>query len=57
VDALWQKAVAAGAVVEMPLADQFWGDRYGILSDPFGHIWSLGTPSKKSDAAPETKAD
>ncbi len=48
VDALWQQAVAAGAEVEFPLADQFWGDRYGILRDPFGHSWSLGTPSKKA---------
>ncbi|HEY6413808.1 MAG TPA: VOC family protein [Edaphobacter sp.] len=41
VDALWNKAVAAGATVLMPLADQFWGDRYGLLKDPFGHKWSL----------------
>jgi PhnB protein len=40
-DAVWQKAVAAGATVEMPLADQFWGDRYGVLRDPFGHRWVL----------------
>jgi PhnB protein len=41
VDAAWAKAVAAGAVVTMPLADQFWGDRYGQLRDPFGHKWSM----------------
>jgi PhnB protein len=41
VDAAWAKAVAAGAVVTMPLADQFWGDRYGQLKDPFGHKWSM----------------
>ena len=36
-DALWAKATAAGATVRMPLMDQFWGDRYGQLRDPFGH--------------------
>jgi PhnB protein len=41
-DAVWAKAVAAGAEVTMPLADQFWGDRYGQLRDPFGHRWSIG---------------
>jgi PhnB protein len=48
VDALWKQAVAAGATVEFPLADQFWGDRYGCLLDPFGHSWSLGTPVNKA---------
>jgi PhnB protein len=42
VDAVWEKAVAAGATVTLPLADQFWGDRYGQLKDPFGHRWSMG---------------
>jgi PhnB protein len=41
VDASWAKAVGAGATVTMPLADQFWGDRYGQLKDPFGHKWSM----------------
>ena len=41
VEKLWKRAVDAGAKVEMPLADQFWGDRYGQLSDPWGHRWSL----------------
>ena len=41
VDALWKSAVEAGATVKMPLADQFWGDRYGMLTDPYGHNWSL----------------
>jgi PhnB protein len=41
-DAAWAQAVAAGAEVTMPLADQFWGDRYGQLRDPFGHKWSIG---------------
>ena len=43
VDALFDRAVAAGAKVTMPLQDQFWGDRYGQLADPFGHRWSLAT--------------
>lgn len=42
VDAKFQKAVDAGATVEMPLDDMFWGDRYGVLRDPFGHLWSMG---------------
>jgi len=42
VDTFWEKAVAGGATVTMELADQFWGDRYGQLLDPFGHRWSLG---------------
>jgi PhnB protein len=51
VDAAWARAVAAGAKVEMPLADMFWGDRYGQLVDPFGHRWSLA--SKKEQLTPE----
>jgi len=43
VDAVWKRALDAGAEVTMPLADQFWGDRYGKLRDPFGHEWSLAT--------------
>jgi PhnB protein len=43
VDTVWQQAVDAGATVTMPLADQFWGDRYGQIVDPFGHRWSLAT--------------
>lgn len=43
VDAVWEKAVAAGCQVEMPLADQFWGDRYGHVRDPFGFLWALAT--------------
>ena len=41
VDKLWQQAVDAGAKVSMPLDNQFWGERYGQLKDPFGHVWSL----------------
>ena len=37
------RAVAAGAKVTMPVADAFWGDRYGKIEDPFGHHWSVGT--------------
>src|SRR5260370_13962223 len=51
VDSAFHKAVGAGAKVEMPLADQFWGDRYGKLNDPFGHSWSMAT--HKEDVAPE----
>lgn len=41
-DAWAARAEAAGATVEMPVADQFWGDRYGVVRDPFGHRWSIG---------------
>ena len=40
-DATFGRAVEAGATVSMPLADMFWGDRYGKLVDPFGHHWSI----------------
>ena len=43
VDAAFARAVAAGATVKRPVADQFYGDRTGTLADPFGHVWSLGT--------------
>lgn len=46
VDALFDRAVKAGATVKMPVADQFWGDRYGMLADPFGHQWSIATHKK-----------
>jgi PhnB protein len=42
-DAVFSQAVSAGAQVESPLADMFWGDRYGKLKDPFGHSWSVAT--------------
>ena len=51
VDSLFKQAVAAGATVTMPLADQFWGDRYGQIVDPFGHHWALGT--HREDVSPE----
>ncbi len=43
VDAVYARAVEAGAVPEMPPADMFWGDRWGKLADPFGHQWSIAT--------------
>jgi uncharacterized glyoxalase superfamily protein PhnB len=43
VDALYDSAVKAGATAAMPPADMFWGDRYGVLVDPFGHKWSIAT--------------
>jgi PhnB protein len=46
VDAAFDLAVKAGAEVEMPVMDQFWGDRYGKLKDPFGHKWSIATHTK-----------
>jgi len=42
-DAFVARAVKAGAKVTMPVADMFWGDRYGKREDPFGHHWSVGT--------------
>ncbi|HEX7856538.1 MAG TPA: VOC family protein [Sphingobium sp.] len=46
-DAWWERALLAGADVRLPIADQFWGDRYGQLTDPFGYIWSIGSPATK----------
>jgi uncharacterized glyoxalase superfamily protein PhnB len=43
VDTLFNRAVAAGAQVRQPLQNMFWGDRYGQLADPFGHVWSVAT--------------
>ena len=51
VDAVVKKAVAAGAKITMPLADQIWGDRYAKLDDPFGHHWSVATHVR--DVSPE----
>jgi uncharacterized glyoxalase superfamily protein PhnB len=48
VDAAFAQAVLAGAEVVMPVAEQFWGDRYGVLRDPFGHLWSLATPGERA---------
>ena len=43
VDGSFDKAVKAGCSVKMPVSDQFWGDRFGVVTDPFGHRWSLAT--------------
>jgi PhnB protein len=43
VDALVKQATDAGATVTMEVADQFWGDRFGTITDPFGHVWSIAT--------------
>ena len=50
-DKTFNRAVETGARVKMPLADQFWGDRYGRIIDPFGHDWGIAT--HKEDVAPE----
>jgi PhnB protein len=50
-DAVFNRAVAAGARVEMPVQDMFWGDLYGKLTDPFGQQWGIAT--HKEDVAPE----
>lgn len=47
VEAAFARALDAGAVVVAPLEDQFWGDRYGVVRDPFGHQWSLGQPVRE----------
>ena len=50
-DATWAQALAAGCEVVMPLADQFWGDRYGHLRDPFGFVWAIS--SRQEELTPE----
>lgn len=45
-DSTFAQAVKAGATVKMPLENMFWGDRYGIIIDPFGHYWSIATHIK-----------
>jgi PhnB protein len=49
VEGRFQRAVDAGATVVNPLEDQFWGDRYGVLRDPFGHLWSLAETVREVD--------
>jgi PhnB protein len=51
VDAMFERAVKAGCKVESPLQDQFWGDRYGKVRDPFGHTWGLAKHIE--DVAPQ----
>jgi PhnB protein len=50
-DSVWERAVKAGAKVEMPLQNQFWGDRFGKVRDPFGHAW--GIAQHVEDVAPD----
>lgn len=51
VDAVFDQAVKAGAKITMPVADMFWGDRYGRVEDPFGHHWAIATHIR--DVSPE----
>lgn len=51
VDEVFARAVAAGAKAVMPVEDMFWGDRYGVLEDPFGHHWSIATHKRDLTAA------
>ncbi|MCK9912714.1 VOC family protein, partial [Microbacteriaceae bacterium K1510] len=51
VDKWVKRAVKAGATVTMPVSDMFWGDRYGIVTDPFGHSWSMATHKKNMTVA------
>ena len=55
VDAVVKKAVDAGATVKMEVADQFWGDRFGSITDPFGQSWSIATHVE--DVPPEEMAE
>ena len=55
VDAVVKQAVDAGAKVTMEVADQFWGDRFGSVMDPFGHLWSIATHVE--DVPPEEMAE
>jgi PhnB protein len=55
VDALVQQAVDAGATLTMPVADMFWGDRFGQIADPFGHHWQVATHIE--DVPPDEMAE
>jgi PhnB protein len=55
VDAVVKRAVDAGATVTMEVDDQFWGDRFGSVKDPFGHLWSIATHVE--DVPPEEMAE
>ncbi len=55
-DAAFERAVSAGATVTMPLTDMFWGDRYGVVKDPFGHQWSIATHQRDLSDAEIAKA-
>lgn len=62
-DAVAAQAISAGASVEMPVQEMFWGERYGVLLDPFGHRWSVTTareqltPDEIVDQTPENPID
>jgi uncharacterized glyoxalase superfamily protein PhnB len=55
-DASFARALKAGATVRYPLEDAFWGDRYGKVTDPFGHEWGIGTRVKELSPAEMDKA-
>lgn len=55
VDSAFEQALGAGATVTFPLEDTFWGDRFGTVTDPFGHTWSMAT--HKEDLTPEEIAE
>lgn len=50
-DDVWNKAISAGAKPQVPMMDAFWGDRFGSIIDPFGHVWSIST--HKKDLTPD----
>ena len=50
-DKVYNQAISAGAKASMPRADQFWGDRYGQVTDPYGHIWAIAT--HQEDLSPQ----
>jgi PhnB protein len=52
---MWKRAIEAGAKVDMPLDNMFWGERYGQLTDPFGHSWSLSMRIQMSAQEMEQK--
>ena len=62
VDAVVARAIDAGATIAMEVADQFWGDRFGTVRDPFGHLWSVAThiedvpPDEMAERAKEAMA-
>jgi PhnB protein len=55
VDAVVKQAVDAGATIDVEVADQFWGDRFGSVQDPFGHLWTIATHIE--DVPPEEMAE
>jgi len=59
-DAVARQAVDLGAVVEMPVQEMFWGERYGVLRDPYGHRWAVSTAREQftpDDIARHTPPD